>query len=149
MCLRQLAEYRDRYAELTALNAEVVGISADTPEEAAALQLELGLPFPLVTDRSRRALRAWGLLNTRERGGIAVPACYVLAPDGRVRFASTDRWGARVGPEEVLRVLRSGVEALSHAEPRRRTLLPNAREWYISARNYLGIRPAGRRRPPD
>ncbi len=44
--------FRDRYTEFKKAGAEVVGISADSPEDQAAFATAQRLPFTLLTDQS-------------------------------------------------------------------------------------------------
>jgi hypothetical protein len=69
------------------------------------MRAQYGLAFPILADQGRRAVRAWNLYNARERGGIAIPAVYVLDASRRVRWCSIDRTAARVSPAGTLAFL--------------------------------------------
>ena len=56
----------------------LAAVSVDTPERSAALAEQLGLPFSLLCDPAREAVRAFGVLNEKEKGGIAYPSTFVL-----------------------------------------------------------------------
>jgi len=59
-------------------------ISSDGIEACRRYQAELGLPFPVLSDEERRAIRDYAVWNREEN--IAVPALYVLDRAGTVRF---------------------------------------------------------------
>jgi len=54
-------------------------------------------------------VREWDLYNPREKGGIAIPAVFVIGPDRRVRYRSIDSTVQRVSTDAVLRLLRGEV----------------------------------------
>jgi peroxiredoxin len=100
-----LAEYRDLYPSLRAAGANLVAISVDSPRKCESVRRDLKLPFPILSDSRRDVVRAWDIFNAREKGGIAKPAVFILAPDRTVRFASVDQVAARVPASEILRQL--------------------------------------------
>src|SRR4029077_18763531 len=60
-CTREACSFRDRRAEVADLDAEVVGVSLDTPEKHAAFAAAHQLPYPLVSDRDGRIATAYGV----------------------------------------------------------------------------------------
>jgi peroxiredoxin Q/BCP len=50
-CTKEACTFRDRRAEVAALDAEVVGVSLDTPEKHQKFADAYSLPYPLVSDR--------------------------------------------------------------------------------------------------
>jgi peroxiredoxin len=44
-CHRQLADYRDRYAQIRAAGASVAAVSVDTPAESEALLAQISLAW--------------------------------------------------------------------------------------------------------
>lgn len=133
-----MAEYRDHYAEIHAAGAEVTGVSVDAPENSEYLRRALKLPFPLLCDTRRELVAAWGVLNEKERGGIATPSVFVVERGLRVRFSSVDRMGARITPAAVAQMLRSGGDA--GAILNRRRVIPRPKDWLRVLRNYRGAR---------
>jgi peroxiredoxin len=98
-----LAEYRELYPSLRAAGANMVAVSVDAPEKSESVRRELRLPFPILSDSQRRVVREWDVYNPQEKGGIAKPAVFILAPDRTVRFASVDEVASRVPAAEILR----------------------------------------------
>lgn len=88
----------------------MITVSVDSPEATARLRAELGLEFTMLCDPERALLRAWSLLNPRERGGIAFPATFVLGRGGAIVFRSLDRLTTRVDPGPVLEFLARWVD---------------------------------------
>ena len=103
-----MAEYRDIYPSLRAAGANFAAISVDAPEKSEAVRRQWQLPFPILADSQRRVVRDWDLYNPREKGGIAKPAVFVLAPDRTVRFVSIDQVASRVPAAEIVRRLAQG-----------------------------------------
>lgn len=138
-----MADYRDR--DFAAVGARIAALSVDEPVRAEAMRAQLGLPFTVLCDPERAVVTAWGLLNTREKGGIAYPAVFVLDRDRMVRYRSLDRTAARVSAEAVLAFLRSGMHE-SAEQPRRRTLWPGLGGFMAALRSALryGTRSAKR-----
>jgi len=95
--------------EIRELDAEVLAISVDSPEESHSLTEKAGITFPLLSDTDRKVIDRYGL---RHMGGgisedIARPATFILARDGRIVWRQlTDNWRIRVRPEPVLKQLR-------------------------------------------
>lgn len=133
-----MAEYRDHYDELKAAGADVAALAVDGPERSEALRQKYQLLFPILSDTRREVVRAWDLLNREEKGGIAWPAVFVLAPGRRVLFASRDGEVTRVRAKDMLRFLRAGsvlggAAALPEQTPRKHVIFPTLGEWLRSA----------------
>lgn len=127
-----MTEYARHYPAIRAAAADVVALSVDAAPATEALRTQLGLDFTILCDTERIVLRAWGLLNERERGGIAIPAVFVIDPDRRIRYRSIDTTAARVRTDGVLAFLRSG----EHPN-RRRVLFPRVGDWFRAIGNSV------------
>jgi hypothetical protein len=90
-------------------------------------------------------VRAYGLLNEKEKGGIAYPATFVLDRELAVRFRSLDRTAKRVDLEGLLAFLRAGVASAAPGTPARSGVVPTARDWLRMLANALRY---GVRSPP-
>lgn len=84
-------------------------MSVDTSEESARLIDGLGLGFPILSDVTREAITAWGVVHEGGKpggGAIARPAIFLVEPDGLISWRSLpDNWRVRVRPEQVIEVL--------------------------------------------
>jgi len=59
-------------------NVITVAMQSGTPEEVSRHMHEQGIDFPVVNDQDGMLSRAWGV--------HAVPASFIIAPDGKIRF---------------------------------------------------------------
>lgn len=119
---------------------EVAALSVDPPGASEQLRRELRLPFPVLCDPERRVVAAWGLLNSREHGGVAFPAVFVVEPGLRVRYRSVDGTAARVHTGSLLEFLRASDGPAAAKAPRRVPVLAGPLDWWRGIRNYLGLR---------
>jgi peroxiredoxin len=108
-----LAEYRERYAEIRRVGANVAGVAVDSPRVSEALRRQLDLPFTILCDTGRQIVRPWGVFNSKEKGGIAEAAVFIVDRDRIVRFLSIDTMSARVPAPAILEFLRAGMPELS------------------------------------
>jgi peroxiredoxin len=127
-----LADYRDHYDAIRAAGADLVVISVDTPAQSKALQQDLALPFPILSDADRRVVQEWGIYNPREHGGIAKPAVFIIDRDRRVGYVQIDSVATRTPASEIVRLLRTpGIV------PRRRVYIPHLRDFVHGFRNMV------------
>ncbi len=75
---------------------------------------KFGLEFPILSDRDRETITAYGLLHpgaSIDGGDIARPATLILDDDGRVRWRNlTENWRVRVRPDAVIEALGNEVD---------------------------------------
>lgn len=122
-----MADYSERLDDFRAAGADLAAISVDDAARAEPVRIELGIKFPLLCDARRAVVKAYGLLNTGEKGGIAFPAAFVIDRNRIVRFRALEEVASRVGVDELLgfvRALKTGDEA--PIAPRRRGVWPGA-----------------------
>ena len=94
----------------------------DAPEKSEAVRREWAASIPILSDR-QRPVQEWDIYNSREKGGIAKPAPFILSPDLTVRFVSVDQVASGVPAAEILRLLREGGQ---DAADNRKGILPRA-----------------------
>lgn len=97
----------------------VIALSVDEPHRTENLRRTLNLSFPILCDVERQVVRDWDLFNPHEKGGIAVPATFVLDGERRVRLCSMDGVVRRAAAGEVLAFVRGQA-----TQAARRTLRP-------------------------
>lgn len=131
-CNLQLAAFQGALDDITAAGARLVAISPQIPDASLTHAEKAGLAFPVLSDVGNRVARDYGLVFTQAETSTEVsrevgldladfngdnshelPAAstFVISPDGTVRFVSISgdyRW--RIGPEEVLTVLKASAE---------------------------------------
>lgn len=127
-CNLQLAAFQGALADIRAAGATLVAVSPQTPDQSLTLAEQRSLEFPVLSDAGNAVAAAYGLVFTQSDAATAtsrelgveladfngddsntLPAAstFVIEQDGVITFASISgdyRW--RVGPEEVLAVLR-------------------------------------------
>ena len=88
VCTKELCTFRDSFARLNQAHAQVYGISVDTFFTLKAFQTDQKLPFPLLSDFNKQAIRDYGVFNEDMIGlkGIAKRAVFVIDKDGVVRY---------------------------------------------------------------
>lgn len=50
------------------------------------MSLAAGAKFQILSDSDRKVIQAYGVLNAKERNGIAHPAVFIIDKEGRIRF---------------------------------------------------------------
>ncbi len=65
----------------------MIAISADTKDYAWSMGLATGAKFQILSDSDHKVIESFGVLNARERNGIAHPAVFIIDKDGRIRYA--------------------------------------------------------------
>ncbi|SHJ89436.1 Peroxiredoxin [Desulfatibacillum alkenivorans DSM 16219] len=89
-CVARLGEINVCVEDLGSLEASVYAVSTDSMEQSAAMQREMGLKFDVLSDPDCNMVKAWGLFNPYESGGVAKPALAVLDKEGVVRYLAFD-----------------------------------------------------------
>ena len=120
-----MADYSEHLEDFRAAGADLLAISVDDAERAEPVRQELGLKFPLLCDTRREVVKAYGLLNSGEKGGIAFPATFVIDRERVVRFRALEEVVSRVNVDQLLDLVRAlgrGVEAPT--QPRTRGVFP-------------------------
>jgi peroxiredoxin len=120
-----LADYSERLEDFRASGAELVAISVDDAARAESVRRELGLKFPLLCDTRREVVKAYGLLNSGEKGGIALPASFLIDRERVVRFRALEDVASRVSVDQLLELvgeLGRGVEP--QTKPRKSGVFP-------------------------
>ncbi len=118
-----MADYARVYKDFRAAGAEVVAISVDPSDRSAGLRSDLSIPFPLLSDSNRATIIEWGVLNAGEKGGIAIPATFLIDRERKVRLAKVEDMMMRIEPREMLDFVRATASGAA-AGPRARSVNP-------------------------
>lgn len=97
-----MADYAKLYDDFRSAGVEVAAISVDPPERSSAMGRDLDIQFPILSDSNRATIIEWGLLNANEKGGIAIPATFLIDRDRKVRLAKVEEMMMRIEPREML-----------------------------------------------
>jgi peroxiredoxin len=102
---------QSRIEDFRALEAELLCVSADSPEEGRELARRQRLSLWLLSDERLRVIDSYGVRHAGAGpggGDIARPATFVLDREGVVVWRDfTESWRIRVSPERILRELRA------------------------------------------
>ena len=104
-CTREACSFRDRRAEVAGLDAEVIGVSLDTPEKHAQFAEAHQLPYPLVSDRSGQIAAAYGV--ARLGGWLPTKrVTFVIDKDGVVQQVIQSELNINRHIDEAMHTLR-------------------------------------------
>ncbi|WP_316818701.1 peroxiredoxin [Pedobacter nyackensis] len=87
VCTTQLCTMRDSFGYYQGMNAEVVGISVDSPFTLAKFKEENAYQFPLLSDFNKEVSQAYGsfydefVFNLK---GVAKRAAFVIDEEGKI-----------------------------------------------------------------
>lgn len=97
--------FQQAHAELEALGARVVGVSADTFAAQGAFAEKNGIEFPLLSDWPEyETIRAFGV--EREGAPTAARATFVFDADGVLRAVIDDAGNMQAHPDGALAAVR-------------------------------------------
>jgi peroxiredoxin len=89
----------------------LLAISVDEPSDSKRVVEKNSLPFPILSDEKREIIRAYGVVYAGGGPGgsdIAVPAHFLIAPDGRIRWQHiATRIADRPDPAWVIDAIRA------------------------------------------
>jgi peroxiredoxin len=97
-----LADYVSSYASFKEHDTEVAAISVDPPATSGSMRRNLGIEFPVLSDTTREVITKWGVLNSAEKSGIAIPSTFLIDRGLRVQFSSAEGIARRVSAREML-----------------------------------------------
>lgn len=116
LCMAQVDEIVERYAEIERLGIQVCLVSPQPAEESRKLAERLGVKFHFLVDKGNEVARA---LNLEVRNGVPVgisggydadtvlPTLVVTSPGGTIVFSDqTDNYRVRPEPDIFLAILR-------------------------------------------
>jgi len=142
-----LAEFAENSDAFRAVDVRLAALSVDRPDRSEAVRLQYGLQFPLLSDTEGRVVRQWNLFDPEERGGIAIPAIFLLDPGLRVLSAIRGTVVSRVRASDMLLFVRErqvASDGAARQPPRNRVVFPKLREWLVALSDEFS-----RRRKPD
>jgi len=87
-CTKELCSTRDDQSVYNELNAQILGISTDSPQTLARYKQELELNFTLLSDYNKEVIRAYDVIYeefTLGLRGVAKRAVFVIDPEGIIR----------------------------------------------------------------
>jgi peroxiredoxin len=90
VCTKEMCAFRDSTARLTDLKAQVIGVSVNDPFSNKAFAEKNRLPFPILSDYNRQAIKAYGV-EAQDFGGlngytVAKRSIFIVDKNGSVRY---------------------------------------------------------------
>lgn len=83
-CTAEACAFRDDFAQLSALGAQVVGISVDDRTSHLAFAAKYNLPFPLLADTTADVAQQYGALSSWAGLKLAKRYSFLVDPAGRI-----------------------------------------------------------------
>jgi peroxiredoxin Q/BCP len=83
-CVAEACGFRDAYADLRNLDAEVIGVSADSPDSHAKFAAKYDLPFTLLSDEENEIRKLLGVPGSMF-GLLPGRVTYVVDKKGKVQ----------------------------------------------------------------
>jgi peroxiredoxin Q/BCP len=108
-CTKEACGFRDDWAKLKKRGVVVVGVSADSAESHAKFAAKYQLPFTLLSDPDRKAMKAYGAWGEKMMYGVkkigVIRSTAWIGPDGVVRKHWKKVPDAAKHPAQVLELL--------------------------------------------
>jgi len=83
-CTEEACTFRDDLAQLTALGAQIVGLSVDDSASHAEFARKYHLPFPLLADRDGAVARRYGAFSDWKVVRYAKRYTFLIDPQGKI-----------------------------------------------------------------
>jgi len=135
--LAELAQHSDTFESL---KVRIYGLSVDTPEQSENIKSNLNLPFELLSIEDRSLLKGWGILNSKEREGLAYPNVYVVDCELKIIFHSPDRKASRVDSKPLITFLKAHSDDVTLRKVNKELVKvkPLFKEYLMFFPRYLG-----------
>jgi len=110
VCTKEVCTLRDAMARFNELNAQVLGISVDSPFANKAFANQNNLQFPLLSDYARTVLKSYGIVHEGFAGlegyAAAKRSVFIVDKSGIVRYAwISENPGVEPNYDEVTKTL--------------------------------------------
>ena len=88
VCTSEMCSLRDSEYQLNSLDAQVIGISVDSPFTLKAFAEHHGFKFPSLSDFNRDVSKRYGVLHEEMLGfrGVSKRSIFIIDKDGVVRY---------------------------------------------------------------
>ena len=111
-CTKEACGFRDRWSEIQALGAVVIGVSPDGPTSHQKFAEKYELPFTLLCDPDKKMMGSYAafgkkLVRGEKKLGV-IRSTVWIGPDGTVRKHWNQVSKAEAHPEQVLAALKGG-----------------------------------------
>lgn len=100
-CTAEACSFRDAYSELRELNAEVIGVSADSPASHLSFAKKYDLPFVLLSDERNKVRKLLGVPGSMF-GLLPGRVTYVIGKNGIVKHIFDSQLNAKQHVREAM-----------------------------------------------
>lgn len=107
-CTVEACTFRDSYEIFRDAGAEVIGVSADSPESHVKFREEHHLPFLLLSDEKNEVSKLYGVGKTL--GLLPNRTTFVIGKDGIIRHVFSSQTEAKKHTEEALKIVNELVK---------------------------------------
>jgi len=83
-CTVEACQFKEHYAEILAMNVQILGINTDKPESHARFINKFQLPFPLLSDQSREVSQQYGSLFKLGFIKFCKRHSFIIDPKGQI-----------------------------------------------------------------
>ena len=89
VCTDEMCHMRDTWSQWEGLDAQVLGISVDSPFVTDRFRADQNIPFPILSDFNKNTASSYGVLYEDLKGlkGVAKRSAFVIGADGKVAYA--------------------------------------------------------------
>ncbi len=89
VCTDEMCHFRDTWGDWEGLNAQVLGISVDSPIVTDHFRSEQNIPFPILSDFNKDISSKYGVLYEDLKGlkGVAKRSAFVIDTDGKIAYS--------------------------------------------------------------
>lgn len=105
-CTAEACSFRDAYAELRGLEAEVIGVSADSPASHLSFAENYNLPFVLLSDEKNEVRKLMGVPGSMF-GLLPGRVTYVIDENGVVKHLFDSQLQAKQHVKEAIEHLKA------------------------------------------
>ncbi|OKH27635.1 peroxiredoxin [Chroogloeocystis siderophila] len=102
-CTKESCAFRDQYEVFQNAGAEVIGVSADSPESHQRFAAKYQLPFTLLSDTGNQVRKLYGVPATL--GLLPGRVTYVIDPQGVVQHIFNSQFNFQGHVDESLKTL--------------------------------------------
>jgi alkyl hydroperoxide reductase subunit AhpC len=122
------------------LNARVVALSIDSPQQSENLIEKSNLTLTLLCDEDRTVVDLYKLRNPFEHDGIAYPATFIINPEGIICYRSIDGTSSRVDLKDelsFLELLQKAPSLKMQTRPKKSWIIPYPGDIWRISRNMM------------
>ncbi|HPI38407.1 MAG TPA: peroxiredoxin [Ignavibacteriaceae bacterium] len=112
VCTKEMCTMRDNYSRYTALNAQILGVSVDSPFSLKMWEEKNNLNFPLLSDFNKEVCKAYGAIHDVfapgkfDYMGVAKRSAFVIDKNGLIKYAEVlDNPGEEPNYEKIKEAL--------------------------------------------